>query len=162
MLHNYFQHMANFQSTKLHEGFTCVFRQWRAEDTHCKYLHGYAISFRLYFEGELDKRNWVWDFGGMKRSRGKIDGLSPKDWMDYMFDHTTILAEDDPELETFKELDRKGVVQLRVLPQTGAERFAEYIWQKLNPFIQTETDGRVRISKVEFFEHEKNSAIYLP
>ncbi|MFW6302608.1 MAG: 6-pyruvoyl trahydropterin synthase family protein [Bacteroidales bacterium] len=154
--------MANFQSTKLHEGFTCVFRQWRAEDTHCKYLHGYAISFRLYFEGELDKRNWVWDFGGMKRSKGKIDGLSPKDWMGYMFDHTTILAEDDPELETFKELDRKGVVQLRVLPQTGAERFAEYIWQKLNPFIQTETDGRVRISKVEFFEHEKNSAIYLP
>jgi 6-pyruvoyltetrahydropterin/6-carboxytetrahydropterin synthase len=98
----------------------------------------------------------------MKRSKEKNDGMSAKAWMDYMFDHTTILAEDDPELETFKELDRNGVVQLRVLPQTGAERFAEYIWHKLNPFVQAETDGRVRISKVEFFEHEKNSGIYLP
>jgi 6-pyruvoyltetrahydropterin/6-carboxytetrahydropterin synthase len=162
-LHNqHAYYMARFQSTKHFDGFTCVFRQWRAEDTHCKYLHGYGISFRLHFEGDLDHRNWVWDFGGMKRSKEKNDGMSAKAWMDYMFDHTTILAEDDPELETFKELDRNGVVQLRVLPQTGAERFAEYIWHKLNPFVQAETDGRVRISKVEFFEHEKNSGIYLP
>ncbi|MFO7880848.1 MAG: 6-pyruvoyl trahydropterin synthase family protein [Bacteroidota bacterium] len=154
--------MARYTSTKLFDGFTCVFRQWRAEDTDCKYLHGYGISFRLYFEGDLDYRNWVWDFGGMKRSRVKIDGMSSKAWMDYMFDHTTILAEDDPELETFNELDKKGVVQLRILPQVGAERFAEFIWQKLNPFVEEETNGRVRISKVEFFEHEKNSAVFIP
>lgn len=154
--------MAKYQSTKLFEGFTCVFRQWRAEGTHCKFLHGYGVSFRLTFEGELDERNWVWDFGGMKRSKGKIDGLSPKDWMDYMFDHTTIIAEDDPELSHFKELHDKGILQLRILPQVGAERFAEFLFSKMNPFIQNETNGRVRIVKVEFFEHERNSGIYMP
>ncbi len=152
--------MSTFQSTKLFDGFTTVYRQWRAEGTHCKYLHGYSVSFRLYFEGELDDRNWVWDFGGMKRSKAKIDGLNPHDWMKHMFDHTTVIAEDDPELEHFKELDKKGVMQLRILPNVGAERFAEFLWRKINPFIQTETNGRVRITKVEFFEHVGNSGIF--
>lgn len=153
--------MNTFVSTKLFDGFTCVFRQWRANDTHCKYLHGYGISFRLTFEGALDYRNWVWDFGGMKRSKTKIDGMSASDWMKYMFDHTTILAEDDPALETFKTLEKQGVCQLRILPQVGAERFAEYIYQKLNPFILKETNNRVKIKQVEFFEHENNSACYI-
>jgi 6-pyruvoyltetrahydropterin/6-carboxytetrahydropterin synthase len=153
--------MSTFQSIKLFDGFTTVFRQWKAEGTHCKYLHGYSVSFRLYFEGELDDRNWVWDFGGMKRSKAKIDSLNPHDWMKYMFDHTTIIAEDDPELEHFKELDKKGVMQLRILPNVGAERFAEFVWKKINPFIQAETDGRVRIAKVEFFEHAGNSGIFI-
>ena len=153
--------MNTFISTKLFDGFTTVFRQWRADDTHCKYLHGYSISFRLTFEGALDYRNWVWDFGGMKRSKSKIDGLSASDWMKYMFDHTTILAKDDPALEIFKTLDKQGVCQLRILPQVGAEQFAKYIYQKLNPFIKEETNGRVKIKQVEFFEHEKNSAIFI-
>ncbi|MEA1874659.1 MAG: 6-carboxytetrahydropterin synthase [Bacteroidota bacterium] len=153
--------METFISTKRFDGFTTVFRQWRAENTHCKYLHGYGISFKLTFEGDLDYRNWVWDFGGMKRSEIKIDGMSASDWMKYIFDHTTILAEDDPTLETFKTLDKQGVCRLRILPQVGAERFAEYIYRKLNPFIQKETDNRVKIKQVEFFEHDKNSAIYI-
>ena len=69
--------------------------------THCRFVHGYGISFKVYFEGDLDERNWVWDFGGMKRAKTKIDGKSPKEWMDYMFDHTLIVAEDDPFLEAF-------------------------------------------------------------
>jgi hypothetical protein len=28
----------------------------------------------------------------MKRAKGTIDGMNPKAWMDYMFDHTTIIA----------------------------------------------------------------------
>jgi 6-pyruvoyltetrahydropterin/6-carboxytetrahydropterin synthase len=87
-----------FRSTKLFDGFSTVFRQWKAEGTHCRFLHGYGVSFRVWFEGELDERNWVWDFGGMKRAKGTIDGKNPKAWMDYMFDHTTIVAEDDPGL----------------------------------------------------------------
>ena len=42
----------------------------------------------------------------------------------------------------------------------GAEKFAEYIYNKLNAFVQEETDGRVKIARVEFFENKKNTAIY--
>lgn len=152
--------MKKFQSTKLFDGFSCVFRQWKAEGTHCRFLHGYGVSFRVWFEGELDERNWVWDFGGMKRAKGTIDGMNPKAWMDYMFDHTTIIADNDPYLYTFKIMNSADIIQLRVIPAVGAEQFAKYIYEKLNTFIQEETDGRVKITKVEFMEHNKNTAIY--
>ena len=149
-----------FVSTKVFDGFSCCFRQWRAETTHCKYLHGYGVSFKVKFEGDLDNRNWVWDFGGMKRAKTKIDGLSPKAWMDHMFDHTVIIADDDPHKEGFLEMDTIGIAQVRVVPATGAEKFAEYIFHKLNNFVKTETKERVRVVKVEFMEHGKNTAIY--
>ena len=152
--------MGRFTSTKVFDGFSTVFRQWKANTTHCQYLHGYGVSFKVWFEGELDERNWVWDFGGMKRAKGQIDGMSPKAWMDHMFDHTMIVAEDDPSLPNFRELDWKGIIQLRVIPATGAEKFAEYIYNKLNQFVQEETDGRVKVTQVEFREHGKNTAIY--
>jgi 6-pyruvoyltetrahydropterin/6-carboxytetrahydropterin synthase len=152
--------MGSFKSTKVFDGYSTVFRQWKADGTHCQFLHGYGVSFRVWFEGELDERNWVWDFGGMKRAKGTIDGMNPKAWMDYMFDHTTIVADDDPYLEQFKEMWKDGIIQLRIIPATGAEQFAKYIYEKLNTFIKKETDGRVKIVQVEFREHEKNTAFY--
>mgnify|MGYP001160924054 FL=1 len=154
--------MGKFQSTKIFDGFSCVFRQWKAEETHCKYLHGYGVSFKLWFEGELDEKNWVWDFGGMKRAKGQIDGMSPKEWMDYMFDHTVVVAEDDPFVESFQSMEKHGAAQVRVIPAVGAEKFAQFIFDKINPFIKEETDGRVKVIRVEFREHGKNSAIYEP
>lgn len=154
--------MGKFQSTKVFDGFSTVFRQWRADGTHCQKLHGYGVSFKLWFEGELDERNWVWDFGGMKRAKGTIDGMSPKDWMDFMFDHTFIVAEDDPFKDSFLKMDGAGVAQVRIIPATGAEQFAKFIYDKVGPFIETETEGRVKVIKVEFREHSKNSAIYVP
>ena len=154
--------MGKFQSTKVFDGFSTVFRQWRADGTHCQKLHGYGVSFKLWFEGELDERNWVWDFGGMKRAKGTIDGMSPKDWMDYMFDHTFLVAEDDPFKDSFLKMDGAGVAQVRLVPATGAERFAQFVYDKVGPFIETETEGRVKVVKVEFREHGKNSAIYVP
>jgi len=152
--------MGKFQSTKVFDGYSTVFRQWKAEGTHCRFLHGYGVSFKVWFEGELDERNWVWDFGGMKRAKGTIDGKNPKEWMDYMFDHTVLVAEDDPGINGFKTMDSLGVIQLRIIPATGAEQFAKYIYEKLNTFINEETSGRVKVVRVEFMEHGKNSAIY--
>jgi 6-pyruvoyltetrahydropterin/6-carboxytetrahydropterin synthase len=149
-----------FQSTKVFDGYSTVFRQWRAEGTHCSFIHGYGISFKIIFEGELDERNWVWDFGGMKRAKNTIDGMPPKAWMDYMFDHTYIIAEDDPFLPLAIEMDKTEIAQVRVIPATGAEQFAKFIYDKVSEFIKIETDNRVRVVSVEFKEHTKNSAIY--
>ena len=149
-----------FQSTKVFDGYSTVFRQWRAEGTHCRFLHGYGISFKIIFEGDLDERNWVWDFGGMKRAKGTIDGMSPKAWMDFMFDHTYIIALDDPFMPKALEMNSEGIVQLRIVPATGAEQFAKFIYDKVNEFVLEETNNRVRVVSVEFMEHNKNTAIY--
>ena len=149
-----------FKSTKLFDGYSTCFRQWKAEGTHCKFLHGYAVSFRVWFEGELDERNWVFDFGGMKRAKCNIEGKSPKDFFTWLLDHTTVVAEDDPYLELFKQMDKDGIIQLRVLPSVGCERFAHYLYDKINTFLLEETQGRVKAIKVEVYEHERNSASY--
>ena len=157
-----------FTSTKVFDGFSCCFRQWKATTTHCQYLHGYGVSFKVWFEGELDERNWVWDFGGMKRAKTKIDGKSPKEWMDYMFDHTVLIAEDDPMRMQFEMMHNdqprgkqyEGPMRIRIVPATGAEKFAEFIYHKLNKFVKEETNNRVKVKQVEFREHGKNSAIY--
>jgi 6-pyruvoyltetrahydropterin/6-carboxytetrahydropterin synthase len=152
--------MSKFKSTKVFDGFSTVFRQWKAENTHCRFVHGYGVSFKIWFEGELDERNWVWDFGSAKRSKYKIDGMSPKEWMSFMFDHTLIIAEDDPYLKAFQQMDEAGVAQVRVIPAAGCEKFAEYIYNKLNPWVQNDSQGRVRVTKVKFMEHGKNAAYY--
>jgi 6-pyruvoyltetrahydropterin/6-carboxytetrahydropterin synthase len=52
------------------------------------------------------------------------------------------------------------IIQLRVVEATGAEKFAEYIYNKLSKFVYEETEDRVIIRQVEFMEHGKNTAIY--
>jgi len=96
----------------------------------------------------------------MKRATATINGLNPKAYFDYLLDHTTIVSEDDPYMDTFKQMDKDGIIQLRILPAVGCERFAEYLHTVINEFLQEETQGRVRATKVEVFEHERNSAIY--
>jgi 6-pyruvoyltetrahydropterin/6-carboxytetrahydropterin synthase len=152
--------MGKYTSTKLFDGYSTVFRQWKADETHCKYLHGYAISFRVWFTGDLDHRNWVWDFGGMKRAKNTIDGMQPKDYFAWLLDHTTVIAEDDPHLDLFRLMDNDSLIQLRIIPATGCERFAEFLYSKINEFLAVETNGRVKALKIEVYEHEKNSASY--
>jgi 6-pyruvoyltetrahydropterin/6-carboxytetrahydropterin synthase len=96
----------------------------------------------------------------MKRAKGSIDGKNPKEWMDYMFDHTTIVATDDPGIGGFRTMNELGIIQLRELEAVGAEQFAKYIFEKLNTFVQEETNSRVSVVRVEFMEHNKNTAIY--
>jgi hypothetical protein len=57
-------------------------------------------------------------------------------------------------------MDQLGIIQLRIIPATGAEQFAKYIYEKLNTFILEETENRVKVVKVEFMEHANNTAIY--
>jgi 6-pyruvoyltetrahydropterin/6-carboxytetrahydropterin synthase len=57
-------------------------------------------------------------------------------------------------------MDEHGLAQVRVIPAVGAEQFAKYIFEKLNTFVQEETSGRVKVVRVEFMEHNKNTAIY--
>ena len=96
----------------------------------------------------------------MKRAKTQIAGMSPKDYFTYLLDHTTIVAQDDPYLPHFKQMDEDGIIQLRILDATGCERFAQYLYKIINDFLKVETEGRVKATKVEVYEHERNSASY--
>ena len=74
-----------------------------------------------------------------------------------MFDHTTVVAADDPELDQFKQLEAQGLIQLRILDHVGCEKFAEYVFYAIQERL-TETNPRV--IRVECFENNNNSAIY--
>lgn len=144
-----------FRSTKTygHEiGLSAAFRQWRAE-SHCRLIHGYALSVRFEFEAtELDCRNWVVDFGSLKNLKGLLEDT---------FDHKTLVAEDDPEIEWFREGDRRGILDLVVVPACGCERFAEMIFEATAQWLKDAGySPRCKVVLVEVREHGANSAIY--
>jgi hypothetical protein len=58
-------------------------------------------------------------------------------------------------------MDLAKVAQVRVIPSTGAESFAKFIYDNVGPFIEAETEGRVKVTQVEFREHGKNTASYV-
>ena len=70
------------------------------------------------------------------------------------------MAEDDPFLPSALEMNKNGIAQVVIVPATGAEQFAKFIYDKVSKFIKTETNNRVRVVSVEFMEHNKNTAIY--
>ena len=172
--------MAKYLSTKTYgndRGLSCCFRQWRSTHSHCSLLHGYSIGIRLVFESDtLDDRNWVMDFGGLKAF---------KEWAEWQFDHTTVVALDDPHLGRFKALAELGshfaggILDLRLVEAVGCEKFAELAYQTMLEILAayqqrlawTHPDGRVfearypvgqgvRLRSAEVFEHAGNSAIY--
>lgn len=143
----------NFKSTKIFTGFPCTHRQWRAE-SHCRFVHGYSREFHFEFQANsLTPEGWVVDFGGLKEI---------KKWLDHVFDHTFLVAEDDPEVATFRALDEKGLIQLRVLPNPGMEGTAQYVYLEASKILTTLCGTRAWITRVEVRENDKNSAIFIP
>lgn len=150
--------MATYRSTKTfgHEvGLSCCFRQWKSKHSHCQYLHGYALSVSIDFEAEeLDGKDWVVDFGDM----GHV-----KDWLKDNFDHKTIVARDDPQIDSFYELEKRGIVQLNVIEHVGCEKFAEFIADSIVKWLGSQDGyrGRVKLVRVKVSEHGANSAEWL-
>lgn len=134
-------------------GLSCCSRQWAAE-SDCHLLHGYSFGFHFVFAAEqLDKRGWVLDFG--KGGFGRI-----RDWLHEMFDHTLLVAEDDPERAALEALGERGIARVRVVPGTSCERMAEMTFAKADEIVREATKGRCWVESVECSEHGSNSAIY--
>ena len=152
--------MAKFQSTKTYgtdRGLSCCFRQWKANHSHCSTLHGYSLGFKFIFESEtLDEKNWCFDFGGMKPI---------KQYLDSMFDHTVLVAEDDPALEFFKTMagystmpehtgtnesigylnpiphEEGRICALRIVPSVGCEMTAKLVYETASEMLEQMKHG---------------------
>ena len=132
-------------------GFSACFRQWRAE-SHCRLLHGYALSFKFVFgSDELDARNWVIDFGA-------LDHL--KDVLRKLFDHTLLVAEDDPLKDDLLHLADLHVAAPIILPRVGCEAFAELGALFGCAAIPQHRARIVKLISCEVREHGANGAVF--
>ena len=147
--------MAKHYSTKHYGhniGLSAVFRQPNADHSHCHLLHGYSLAFTFTFGCDhLDNKNWAVDFGGLKPLKA---------WLEDSFDHKVAVDKNDPHLDTLKELEKKGLAELRIFDGVGAEKFAEHAFNYADGLIREATNNRCYVVKVECAEHGANSAIY--
>ena len=83
--------------------------------------------------------------------------------MESQFDHTLLVAEDDPELETYKLLQAKNMAKLTVLPRLGCEGLADMLYKYVNgvyipDFWGPSEAARLWCYRVEVRETQSNMA----
>lgn len=133
-------------------GLSCAFRQWKA-DSHCRYIHGYALAFKFKFETDtLDDNNWVVDFGNLKELKKTLESI---------FDHKVLIATDDPHIDYFRQGHELGVIDMIEVMGNGCEKMAEMVFDIANGWLLSAGyKPRVKLLSVEVKEHGSNSAIY--
>jgi 6-pyruvoyltetrahydropterin/6-carboxytetrahydropterin synthase len=145
--------MAKYISTKTYNQIGPVaYRQWKA-DSHCNLIHGYALSFHFEFECDtLDTRNWCLDFGGLKPLKGLLE-----DW----FDHTLLVAQDDPMREHLLNLGKLKLAKITEVEKTGCEGIADFLYEYINTIFLPNYGEKDRVwcSKVEVRETDANMAM---
>jgi 6-pyruvoyltetrahydropterin/6-carboxytetrahydropterin synthase len=143
------------KSTKSFVNLPCGHSQWFANgpNSECNVIHGYDRSVHFVFAGDIDEHGWIYPFGDLKKVKA---------FLEYYFDHVTVLGADDPRLA---ELDDK-ILQpgnllggLRILPSgVSMEMSSLFVWEHVNPYIYHTSGGRVFVERVEIKEHDRNSA----
>jgi 6-pyruvoyltetrahydropterin/6-carboxytetrahydropterin synthase len=144
-----------YTSTKEYvDAFPVAYRQWKA-DSHCNLIHGYSFSMKFYFgTNDLDVRNWSADYGGLKEL---------KEFLQSQFDHTLLVAEDDPCMSLYEEMERQKIARIVVLPRLGCEGLADQLYRYINgvyiPDYWGETEAkRLWCYRVEVRETQSNMA----
>ena len=78
-----------------------------------------------------------------------------------LFDHKTVVAKDDPLLNSFIEMEEKGMLELTIVDNVGCEAFARFAFDLADQWLHTNgLVPRVQIASVEVKEHGANSAIF--
>ena len=133
-------------------GTSTAFRNWRAQ-SHCRLNHGYDLVFATTFAcapENLTPEGWVVGFGDLAPIKQAIEST---------FDHKTIVAEDDPELEWFREGERRGILELSIMPAIGCEAFSAWLARiSADCLYSIGRLGIVRIKHAVVTEHGSNQA----
>jgi len=137
---------SNYRVVKRLGGFPCTHRQWR-DAGHCRWVHGYDRWVEIEWQGERDERGWVVDFGGLDALKATLTN---------QFDHTFLVAPDDPVLATFTSLHEADVLSLRVMDPT-MEGMARWVYDEAVKWT-TECAPAARVLEVTCWENEKNAA----
>ncbi|WP_082956707.1 MULTISPECIES: 6-carboxytetrahydropterin synthase [unclassified Mycobacterium] len=139
---------ARFHTRKLFGELPCCHRSW-ANGGKRFFLHGYERSFEVEFACAQTERGTglVVDVGTVAEVRSALR---------YQFDHTTLIAEDDPQRDLFELLAERGVVDLRIMANTGMEGSAAWVFETAERIVGLATGGRVWVSRIEARESRNN------
>jgi 6-pyruvoyltetrahydropterin/6-carboxytetrahydropterin synthase len=95
----------------------------------------------------------VTDFGGLRELKDKLE-----EW----FDHTLLVAQDDPQREHLLNLGKLGLAKITEVERTGCEGLADFLYEYINtiylPNCGAEEAKRVWCCRVEVRETDSNMA----
>ncbi len=147
------------KATKVFKYLPCGHAQYfdrESDGSHgeCASVHGYDRSVEFTFAGDIDEHGWIVPFGELKPI---------KDFLEYYFDHVTVLPADDPRIgQITDELTAPGGIlgTLRILPSgVSMEMSSVFIWEHVNHYIYKVTNGRCYVERVRVYEHDRNDAM---
>lgn len=146
------------KSTKVYKYLPCAHAQFfdlepDGSPGECASVHGYDREVEFTFAGDIDDMGWIVPFGELK---------AVKDFLEYYFDHVTVLPANDPRLNQITDnLTVPGGIlgTLRVLPSgVSMEMSSVFIWEHVNHYIYKVTNGRCYVERVRVYEHNRNDA----
>jgi 6-pyruvoyl-tetrahydropterin synthase len=138
-----------FHMHKVFDNFPCCRRSW-AGPGKSYFLHGYERTFEVEFacaETEPDT-GFVVDYSCLRTLRAALE---------HQFDHTTLIAADDPQRDLFELLGERGVIDLRIMPDTGMESSAVWVFEAAERIVAEATEGRVWVSQITARESRNNA-----
>ncbi|SON59939.1 hypothetical protein MSIMFI_01426 [Mycobacterium simulans] len=139
---------ARFHLRKRFGDLPCCHRSWSRQGKRF-FLHGYERMFEIEFAcAETEPgTGLVLDTHCLKDVRAALRR---------QFDHTTLIAADDPQLDLFQMLADQGVIDLRIMDSTGMEACAAWVFDTVERIVGKATDGRVWVSRIEARENRNN------
>lgn len=132
---------ARFHLHKLFDHLPCCHRSW-ANPGRRFFLHGCERTFEVEFAcAETEPGT------GLVVERDAVAEIRMA--LRYQFDHTTVIAEDDPQRDLFELLAERGVIDLRIMGNTGLEGSAAWVFETAERIVALATGGRVWVSRIE-------------
>jgi len=147
------------KSTKIFKNLPCGHAQFfdlepDGSPGDCSSIHGYDRAVEFTFAGEVDAMGWIVPFGELK---------DVKTFLEYYFDHVTVLPANDPRLNQItEEMTAPGGLlgKVRILPSgVSMEMSSLFIWEHVNHYIYKITNGRCYVERVRVYEHDRNDAM---
>ncbi len=103
----------------------------------------------FHFTLNLKQIRWVIDFGSLRPLKSLLE-----DW----FDHTLLVAADDPHREALLNLGKLGIAKITEVERTGCEGLASFLIEYVNTIFlpQYGEKDRVWCTRVEVRETDAN------
>ena len=162
----------SYTSTKTFDCVSTAHRNWRAkanpnrDSRKCAYIHGYTKTFTFVFGcSELDQHQWVEDYSTASADGKKRTMTQIKEFIKEDLDHGVTTDNQDPMLTELVRMHELELIKLIVIPvengQSGSvEGLCRYLYNRFDPLLREESNGRAWIESVTVSEHQNNSSTY--